>query len=269
MQPITIQERLEHVAAAQKSIATGITWLCDNMQNEFKHQMGNAPNSEFVIDPNGKVVIARGWSNPTQLRSDLADLVGEVSPATRINDIDVRFTPPPLGAPIGLVPRVQISSAMRPLVSRPQLSVALDSDPHYVKLRAEADSQFWDTGIGLLYLGFHMDPVHHVHWNNLAAPVEYEIETVDGVTISAKQGRAPKFDHPSDMDPREFLLGIEWDKTVADWDKAKELPIRVTMRYFACSDDDGWCKPFTQKYDLFLQIDRDGGGATRRWRDRN
>ena len=117
MQPITIKERLEHIAAARKSIPTGITWLCDNMQNEFKHQMGNAPNSEFVIDPNGKVVIARGWSNPSQLRSDLAGLVGEVNPATRIDDIDVKFTPPPLGAPTGLVPRVQISSAMRPLVS--------------------------------------------------------------------------------------------------------------------------------------------------------
>ena len=75
--------------------------------------------------------------------------------------------------------------------------------------------------------------------------------------------------HPADMDPREFLLGIEWDETVADWNKAKELPIRVTVRYFACSDDDGWCKPFTQKYDIFLQVDRDGGGATRRWRNRN
>lgn len=248
---------------------TGIKWLCDNMQNEFKHLMGNAPNSEFIIDPNGKVAVARGWSNPSQLRQDLADLVGEVTPPTRIADIDVKFTPPPLGAPTGLVPRVNINSVMRPLVSRPQLTTQLQSDPHYVKLRAEADTDFWDTGVGLLYLGFHMDPVHHVHWNNLAAPVEYEIETIEGITISSFKGRAAKYEHASDMDPREFLLGIEWDESIADWNDSKDLPIVVKVHYFACSDDDGWCKPFTQKYDVFLQVDHDGGGATRRWRIRN
>ena len=75
--PYTLQERLAHIQEAKRNLGTEIPWVCDNMQDELKTALGGAPNSEFVIDPDGKIVIMRDWSNPAQLRRDLGELVGE------------------------------------------------------------------------------------------------------------------------------------------------------------------------------------------------
>ena len=47
-----------HVAEAKRTLGSSIEWLCDNMQNEFKQALGGAPNSQFVIDPEGKIISA-------------------------------------------------------------------------------------------------------------------------------------------------------------------------------------------------------------------
>ena len=94
VQPFTLAERLLHVKEAEQRIGSEFVWLCDNMQNELKHALGNAPNSEFIIGPNGKLVVQRRWSNPGHLRNDLIRLVGAVENPTAASDIDVRFTPP-------------------------------------------------------------------------------------------------------------------------------------------------------------------------------
>ncbi len=66
--PFSQQERLLHVAEAKKKLGSRITWLCDTMANDLKHALGDAPNSEFVIGPDGHVIHARRWSSPEQLR---------------------------------------------------------------------------------------------------------------------------------------------------------------------------------------------------------
>ena len=40
-------------------------------------------------------------------------------------------------------------------------------------------------------------------------------------------------------------------------------PIELTVRYFACNDDEGWCKPVTQHYVIHWLPDRDAGSPRR------
>lgn len=92
--PMNLAERLLHVKEAQQRIGSKISWLCDNMQNELSHALGQDPNSEFIVDPDGRLVVQREWSNPVKLRDDLAQLVGAVENPTEASDVGVRFTPP-------------------------------------------------------------------------------------------------------------------------------------------------------------------------------
>ena len=111
-----------------------------------------------------------------------------------------------------------------------------------------------ENGTGKMYLGFHLDPVHHVHWNNLAAPLEYTLGLPAGVTVSAQSGRAPKVDTvPSDSDPREFLVDV------GNWSSGDVIDLQV--RYFACDDQDRWCYPVAQRYSLYLQDPQVRGGV--------
>ncbi len=224
------------------------------MENGVKHGFGGRPNSEFVIDPEGKVVRMRSWSNATSLREDLEELVGKVENPTEISDLEMKDLP--LGSTFeakrGVVERLELPGRMTPLKLEPVAQGKL-AQPYYVKLRAEAESGVLEDGKGQLYLGFHLDPLYHVHWNNLAAPLKFAITAAEGVAVSPDKGSAPKVEEEADLDPREFL--VEVDTSGA---KAKS-PLRIKVTYFACSDTEGWCKAVTQEYDVHLERDRDGG----------
>ena len=169
IQPFTLEERLLHVQEAKRTLGSGIEWICDNMDNGLKAALGGAPNSEFIIDPAGKIIQARGWSNATSLRTDLESLVGKVSPVTSVADLKMKPVAAKRPTATGVVSRIQINSVMKAVQVTP-----LESDePYYVKLRAEVDESFMSEGLGMAYLGFHLDPLLHVHWNNLAAPIQY------------------------------------------------------------------------------------------------
>ena len=45
-----------HVEKAKESLGTTVPWLVDSMKNELKHAMGDRPNSEFIIDPDGNLI---------------------------------------------------------------------------------------------------------------------------------------------------------------------------------------------------------------------
>ncbi|MFV1967198.1 MAG: EF-hand domain-containing protein [Pirellulaceae bacterium] len=252
--PYTLEERLMHVKEAERRLGSQFRWICDTMSNDMKHTMGDAPNSEFVIDPEGKVVRRRAWSNPDQLRKDLETLIGPVDSPTLVKDLNLETIPPPRIAPKGVVPRVKVPGRMRALKIEPQATLA----PCYAKLRAEADEPFFKSGKGTLYLGFHMDPIYHVHWNNLADPLTYEVTVPPGATVTPSAGEAPKVEPEADSDPREFLLEVEKGE-------ASE-PLEVTVRYFACNDEEGWCKPVTQQYTIHWEADPDGGTTSQRSR---
>ncbi len=254
VQPLTLQERLLHLKEAERTLGSKFTWLADNMENELKHKLGNAPNSEFVLDPEGKVVRHRGWSSPGDLRKDLEQLVGAVEKPTQVADLKLKTAPPPKAAASGVVPRVQVSGSMRAF----KVTAEKSKEPHYIKLRAEVDQNFMSKGLGKLYLGFHLDPLYHVHWNNLVDPLTYELELPENVTVTPVKGSGPKVKSPADIDPREFLLDIDELKQVSN------AVIKVKVKYFACNDDEGWCKPVNQTFLVTLEPDRDAGSSRQR-----
>ena len=115
----------------------------------------------------------------------------------------------------------------------------------------EAQRELMSGGSGKLVIGFHLDPIYHVHWNNLAAPLKYSITAPEGVKISPAEGEAPKIKEESDVDPREFVLEIKGA------DPKKPLVLKVD--YFACNESEGWCKPVSQEYEIKLERDPDAG----------
>jgi hypothetical protein len=250
-----------HIQEAKRTLGSEIPWIADSMDNDLKHALGNSPNSEFVIDPEGKVVIRRAWSRPELLRQDLEQLIGAVEKPTQIADLDLKVELPPRVAASGIVPRVEVPGVMMVLKVTPGAS----DIPFYAKLRAEVDRNFLGTGEGTLYLGFHVDPIYRVHWNNLVDPLKFELTAPEGVTITPSRGEGPELEVASDIDPREFLLEITKREGVTE-------PLQLGVRYYACNDEEGWCIPVTQSYSIHLESDRDGGIAPRRswavWNDR-
>ena len=247
--PYTLEERLMHVAQAEKQLGSRIPWLADAMTNELKHALGDMPNSEFIIDPDGRILERRAWSDPTALREDLERLIGPVENSTQLSDLDLPSQPPVATVAKGIVPRVTPPGRMMTLTVAPDLEGT--QFPFYTKLRADVDRDFLRNGEGTLLLGFHIDPLYHMHWNNLAPPLTYEVTVPDGVTVSPASGTFAEIDTPADADPREFLVDIGTD------DPAKSFDLSVT--YYACDDDNTFCIPVTQRYTVSLQIDPDAG----------
>jgi len=141
--------------------------------------------------------------------------------------------------------------------------IALKTEPKkseehfYVKLRAEVDPSVLQGQDGKLYVGFHLDPVHGVHWNNLVDPVKFTLKAPEGVEITPAKGAGPRVEPATDSDPREFLLDV------TNWPSG--TPIEFDVMYYACSEKEGWCKPVTQSYVVSLERDRAAGMAQGRW----
>lgn len=249
LQPFTLDERLAHAREASKRLGNTIPYLVDGIDNPLKHALGDRNNSEFVIDPDGKVVRKRTWSDPEQLRKDLEELVGKADTLTKPEDVVLKVVAPPaLPAAKGVVAKVS-RSGMTAVAFTPVIEKG--GPAFYAKLRAEADNGLFDEGKGKLYLGFHLDPLLGAHWNNQKKQVQFTLDVPDGVKLSAKGGESPKPKADADVDPREFLLDVE------AWPEGKA--VKLTVSYAACTDSD--CHEVTQTYTLRREKDRDGGRA--------
>lgn len=145
--------------------------------------------------------------------------------------------------PSGIVPGVRRPAGMVPLKVVPGKQKR--PIPFYARLRAEVDRPFLTRGEGRLYLGFHLDPLYAVHWNNRVRPLEFRLETAEGVRVTPSRGSGPKVEQPADKDPREFLLDVA--------STGQGRPMRLTVRYFACDDADTFCIPVTQTYTVHLE----------------
>ena len=247
--PYTLEERLMHVAQAERQLGSRIPWIADAMTNELKHALGDMPNAEFIIDRDGRILERRAWSDPTALRDDLERLVGPVAHPTRVSDLDLPSAPPVATVAKGIVPRVTPPGRMMTLKVEPDLDGT--ELPFYTKLRADVDREFLRTGEGTLLLGFHIDPLYHMHWNNLAPPLTYEVTAPDGVRVTPAAATFAKIEEPADADPREFLVDIGADNSAASFD--------LSVTYYACDDDNTFCIPVTQHYAVNLQVDPDAG----------
>ena len=241
----TLEERLMHVKEAERRLGTGITWLADSMDNRYHDSMGQTPNSELVIGPNGRIAARRPWSDPQALRADLERMVGPVENPTTVDDLDLPIQPPPPTVARGIVPRIERPKGMMPLELEPVLDTRA---PFYVKLRAEGDQALFTTGQGILYLGLHLNPLYRVHWNNEAGPVQYRVTAPTGVTVAPASGAGPEPEEGADADPREFLVEV---------DGAIDTELNVDVFYFACDDDLTFCIPVNQSY--LVTLARDSG----------
>lgn len=237
--PFSLEERLMHVAEAKRTLGSRIPWLCDTMDNQFKHELGNRPNSEFVIDPEGKIVSSRDWSNPTALRDDLERLVGKVDSPTLLADLNMPQRKPPKRAPTGIVKRIQLPGQMSPV----KIEALESNTPHYAKLRAELSSDQF-------YLGFFLDPLYKVHWNNKAPTLSFSITAPDEISVTPTEGKASIVKVDADADPREFLVTVSG---------SSPDPMKVVVKYFACDDAETFCIPVTQEYLVTMERDPDGG----------
>jgi hypothetical protein len=250
VQPFTLKERLAHAKQAEKQLGASIPWIVDAMDNRLKRALGDRPNSEFIIDPKGGVVRKRAWSHPAEVRKDLEALVGKAERVTREEDVKLKLQPPVKSAAArGVVPRVT-RPRMQPVVMEPRIDPK--GPPFDAKLRAEADADLLADGDGKLYLGFHLDPFHNAHWNNLTEPLRYKLELPEGMKLAKTSHEAAKVKAASDADPREFLIDVK------GWPAGK--PIRLTVTYAACVGEE-LCDVVRQSYTLHRRRDRDGGGA--------
>jgi len=125
------------------------------------------------------------------------------------------------------------------------------AQPFYVKIRAEGDLGVLTSGNGTMYLGFHLDPLYRVHWNNEAGPVEFELKPPPGVTVTPAKGVGPDVEAPADADPREFLVDVTADSV--------DEPLVLDVFYFACDDALTFCIPVNQSYRVYLQQDMNHG----------
>jgi hypothetical protein len=92
-----------------------------------------------------------------------------------------------------------------------------------------------------------------VHWNNLVDPISYNLSMPAETTVSPASGSAPKVEQVSDNDPREFLVDV------TDW--GANEPITLSVNYYACDEDDRWCRAVSQNYTIYLERDLFGGGV--------
>lgn len=236
VRPANLEERLMHVEKAKESLGTTVPWLVDSMKNELKHAMGDRPNSEFIIDPDGKIIRMRDWSSPETLRADLTELVGKIDNPTDPRSLNMRTNFAPTDVARGVVERLNKEERTQAI----KVETKPGKHPAYVKLRAEGTSDLIGGDPGKVYLGFFVDPIHRVHWNNQAGPVQVE---VNGKTVTG-----PKVDEEADADPREFFVEVD-----------KAGPINITLKYVACDDAEKWCRKLTQEFVVQPTVDRDAG----------
>ena len=246
--PVNLEERLMHVEEAKRVLGSSIAWLADTMDNPWYDAMARTPNSELVVDPEGRVVARRSWSDPVALRQDLERLVGAVDHPTAIADLHLPAQPRMPAVAKGVVPRVEVPPTMQSIQVNPNLDAT--DIPFYVKIRAEADRDLLQDGAGTMYLGFHLDPLYNVHWNNEAGPVTFNFSVPDGVTMTPSSGVGPDVDAPADADPREFLLQVDA--------RNLEEPLDLDVFYFACDDALTFCIPVRQTYQIHLERDNHG-----------
>ena len=250
MEPFDLEERLLHVREAKRRLDTSIPWLCDSLSNDLKHAFGDRNNSEFVIGADGSFKAVRNWSDPAAVRKDLEEMIGPVDKLTSVADLGRDPQPAPRLAPRGVVPRIERPANLVAIKSSPKLGTGKGM-PYYVKLRAEAQGAVLGGAEGAVLLGFHLDPLYGIHWNNLAAPLKFSISAPDGVKVTPESGTAPNVEEESDSDPREFLLSVSG--------ATPDKPILLRVDYFACHDQEGWCKAVSQEYEIFVARDRDAG----------
>jgi len=251
VQPVVLAERFQHIVEAKRLFRTRVPWLCDGMDNAAAKALGRETNNLFIFNRNGREEYAGNIADAEGFKDALANLAGRIESPTRPGI----FTPPDI-APVyipkaHLVKRVAIDPTKAQFKAL-QTTPVKSSAPLYVKVRVEASKKLLETGNGRIYLGFHLDPLYKVEWNNLGAPLEYAIKPPRKTAISPSLNRAKKIEgNPSDPEPREFLLHVR------NWNPAN--PVALTVNYSIRSIRSKRTLDISQHHVLHLEHDPFGG----------
>ena len=256
VEPATLAERLRHIEIARERLGTTIPFVCDSMDDDIRHALRVAPNAEFVVDAEGTILRKRFWHDPAELRGYLEGLVGPVENPTTVADLGSGWTAPEPKIRHGVVPALQGTRIGRAVPTRPVVDPTPDAPPVFVKLVAEASGALVKEGSGTLYLGFNLDPLYEMHWNNPAGALTYRIEAPDVEGFEALSGSAPRFDHDYDVDPREFLVEVK---------APPGARLVVSAGYSICDDAGTVCVDREQEFDVTLEWDPVGGSRAGDW----
>ncbi|MEL7498341.1 MAG: hypothetical protein AAFN77_12085 [Planctomycetota bacterium] len=244
---VSIEERLLHIKRAKEMMKTDMNWICDTMKNDVKDRFGGTYNGEFIIDPDGKLLKKRFWSDPVQLRKDLVEIIGPVDKVTEVADLPTVFTPEPRKIASNVMPRPIMPPRLMPMDAKPHKS----DDPFFAKLRIEANSEFYRGAKGKIFFTVYLDPIHKVHWNNLAGKVKLEIDAKeDEFEFSKTKFESLDAKVDADVDPRWMLCSAQAMNT---------KPFNVKLTYTICDDAETFCKEVVQEYVVNPAPNRNGG----------
>jgi hypothetical protein len=256
LQPFNLKERRRQVQLAESLLMTKTPWLYDGMDNQALAAVkGNDDSNVFVYDAEGGELHRGSLTDHNPLLSVLQKNAGtppetsdpEIYPTPRIAALNP-------GKPdrldrVNINPEKESFSAVRTVPDESRI-------PFYAKLRVEADTELLKTGSGRLYLGFHLDPLYSVQWDNESDPLEYVIWSPVGIAAPSTD-QAPEIrGAPVDNEPREFVLSAR------QLDLTKSLKLRVGYSVYSPLMER--TITVSQSYTIQLEEDPFGGKAYRR-----
>ncbi len=248
IKPFNLRERAQHTVIAKKRLQTAIPWLYDSMENQAAAQIpDNSTESIFIFDSSGEEKYRGSLADKKAFRKTLVNLVGKP---------DSRFKgtlPPPDLEPIYIPESKYLARAtgnpddqFQPL----EITLIDSSTPFYVKARVEGSESLLETGDGKIYLGFHIDPLYSLEWNNLGEPLKYTLKTPQGVVAPSINSAQRVTAAATDDEPREFILQAR------KLDLNQPLQLQVTYAVHTSSRKN---IEVTQQYLIYLSEDPFGG----------
>jgi len=251
IQPFILGERMRQTSDAANLLHTQVPWLCDAMDNHAARALERNGSNLVVVNRDGLEEYTGHIEDDRALRAALGKLAGETATPTTPHSI----VPPDI-KPVAM-PKANVAKRIKTDPSRekflPLRAVVLGShSPFYVKMRVEASEGLLKTGSGRMILGFHIDPLYKLEWNNMGKTVAYAMKVPSGTAISPSISEAERVSlQATDSDPREFLLEARKWKV--------DEPVGITVDYSVRSFVSNRKHEVSQRYIIHLDPDRFGG----------
>jgi len=175
----TLKERLWLGEAMARELGGKIPWLMSGPGPEaVRSWKVHQPNFELVVAPTGELLRAREWSDPDQLRNDLAALLPPAEQPTPAEPVPDDVAPGGLSKPAPTPPArrradVKASRGFDPVpLPKPLYMPGLKVEPvvtdpagnYPFKLRVEAQRPVLKGKPGQWFLRFHVDPLYNLTW---------------------------------------------------------------------------------------------------------
>ncbi|MDF7808707.1 hypothetical protein P4E94_14760 [Pontiellaceae bacterium B12219] len=247
-----IRERARQSQLAKELLNTAVPWLYDEMDNQTaKALVRNKDAAVFIFSKEGEEFYAGALSDTETFRGVLKNLAGDIAQPFNIDSLPEPGLKPiniPLSTVTSLPQTNPRSDKFIPLQTTPGDSRM----PYYVKARVEGNQELLESGNGKLYLGFYIDPLYNVEWNNLADPLKYTITCSKGV-VAPSINTAPRVTSTAtDSEPRGFILQAR------QLDLNQPMNMEITYSVYTTAKR---TVEVTQQYAIYLTKDTFGGQA--------